>query len=145
MQIEHSIIIYADMDTVWNIFTDLTCWEEWSTVLGNSSSEHERLTEGRRFKFSIRPFSIPLQIEPVVEEVIPRKRIVWSGKKYGIHARHEFIFSEKDRRVILTSRERFRIGFIKRVFFHIPKRKLHQLSVKMLKELKEAAENTGML
>ena len=143
MEIEHSVTIDADIDTVWNIFTDLTCWKNWSTVLGDSSSEHDRLTEGKRFKFCIRPFALPVHVEPVVEEVIPGKRIVWSGTKHGIHARHEFIFSREDNNVIMTSREIFQAGPVRRLLFHVPKKKLHKLSIQMLEELKEAAEKAG--
>jgi hypothetical protein len=141
MKIEHSIAIHADMDTVWNIFTDLTCWKNWSTVLGDSSSEHDTLTEGKRFKFCIRPFALPVDVEPVVEEVVPGKPIVWSGLKYGIHARHEFIFDQGENNVLLTSREIFQAGPVMTLLFHVPKIKLHELSVKMLEELKEASEN----
>ena len=140
MQIEHTVHIAADMETVWSIFTDLTCWKEWSTVLGDSSSEHSTLTEGKRFNFCLRPFALPVHVEPVVEEVIPGKRIIWSGEKYGIHARHEFIFNESNRIVQVLSREIFTAGLIRGILFQFSKGKLHQLSIKMLNELKEAAE-----
>jgi len=140
MEIEHSVTINADINTVWDIFTDLTCWRNWSTVLGDSSSEHERLTQGKRFKFCIRPFALPVHVEPVVEEVVPGERIIWSGKKYGIQARHEFIFSESNKSVQVLSREIFTAQTFKKLLFHIPKKKLHELSIKMLDELKEAAE-----
>ena len=140
MEIEHSVTIHADIRTVWDIFTDLTCWREWSTVLGDSSSEYERLTKGKHFTFCIRPFAFPVHVEPVVEEVVPGERIIWSGNKFGIHARHEFIFSELDDRVQVLSREIFSARTIKKLLFHIPKKKLHELSIKMLNELKEAAE-----
>jgi len=140
MEIEHSVTINADINTVWDIFTDLTCWRNWSTVLGDSSSEHERLTQGKRFKFCIRPFALPVHVEPVVEEVVPGERIIWSGKKYGIQARHEFIFSESNKSVQVLSREIFTARTFKKLLFHIPKKKLHELSIKMLDELKEAAE-----
>jgi hypothetical protein len=140
MEIKHSVTIHADINTVWDIFTDLTCWREWSTVLGDSSSEHERLTEGKRFNFCIRPFILPVDVEPVVEEVVHEERVVWSGSKYGIQARHEFIFDQGENNVILTSREIFQAGPLTRILFEIPKKQLHALSVRMLEELKEAAE-----
>ena len=140
MEIEHSVTIHADIKKVWDIFTDLTCWREWSTVLGDSSSEHERLTQGKRFKFCIRPFALPVHVEPVVEEVVPGERIIWSGEKYGVKARHEFIFSESNKSVQVLSREIFTAQTFKKLLFHIPKKKLHELSIKMLDELKEAAE-----
>lgn len=144
MLIEHSVAIYADINTLWNIFTDMTCWKDWSTVLGDVSSEEKRLKEGKAFTFCIRPFAVPIHIKPEVEEVVPGKRIVWSGGKFGIHARHEFIFQEEKDYVILTSKEIFHSSPLKRLFFHFPRKRLHQLSVMLLKELKEAAEKAGV-
>ena len=140
MEVEHSITINADINKVWDIFTDLTCWRNWSTVLGDSSSEQDRLTQGKRFSFCIRPFALPVHVEPIVEEVVPGERIIWTGKKYGIQARHEFIFSESNNRVRVLSREIFTAKTFKKLLFYIPNKKLHELSVKMLDELKEAAE-----
>ena len=140
MQIEHSVTIHADIKTVWDIFTDLTCWREWSTVLGDSSSEHDRLTKGKHFTFCIRPFAFPVNVEPVVEEVVPGERIIWSGEKYGVKARHEFIFSESKNTVQVLSREIFTAQSFKKLLFQLPQKKLHELSIKMLNELKEAAE-----
>jgi hypothetical protein len=140
MVIEHSIDINADMNTVWGIFTDMTCWNDWNTVAGNVSSKHEKITEGAHFRFCIRPFTIPVHIEPVVEEVIPGKQIIWSGEKYGIHARHEFLFHEARQGIKLTSRETFCGSFINKLWFHLPVKKLHALTITMLQELKAAAE-----
>ncbi len=140
MEIEHSVTINADIERVWDIFTDLTCWRNWSSVLGESSSEQDRLTEGKRFKFCIRPFALPVHVEPIVEEVVPGKRIIWSGEKYGVKARHEFIFSESENSVRVLSREIFTAGSIKKLLFQLPQKKLHELSIKMLNELKEASE-----
>ncbi len=141
MVIEESVLITAPLEKVWDTFTDLTCWKEWSTVLTNVSAESERLTEGKRFKFCIRPFDIPVHLEPVVEEIIPKKRIVWTGSKHGISARHEFIFQKKDGKVLLLSRETFSGIVIKPLKFLFPKRKIREISILMLKEVKAAAEN----
>ena len=141
MQIEHSITIKADMRIVWDIFTDLTCWKNWNTVAEDLTSDSRTLTEGKYFKFCIRPFAFPLYIEPVVEAVRECSYIVWSGSKHGIHARHEFIFTESAEGVLLTSRETFSAGVFKKILVYFSKGKVHTLSIKMLEELKEAAEN----
>ncbi|MBS1111997.1 MAG: hypothetical protein H6Q95_289 [Nitrospirae bacterium] len=144
MLISESIVINAPLKKVWHTFTDLTCWKKWSTVVSNVSSETERLTEGKSFKFCIRPFTFPLNIEPVVEEMVPGQRIVWSGSRHGITARHEFLFEEKNGKTLITSHEIFRINWFKRLFFNIPKKRLHKLSVLMLQDLKFACENNPM-
>lgn len=144
MMISESIIINAPLKQVWDIFTDLACWQDWSTVLSNVSFETERLTEGKSFQFCIRPFSFPMNIEPVVEELVMGQRLVWSGTKHGITARHEFLFEEKNGKTILTSRESFKLNRLKRLFFHISKKRLHKLSVLMLRDLKYACENNSI-
>ena len=75
MQIEHTIEINAPIETVWSIFTDLTCWEDWTSVMEDVSGEHDNLKEGKRFKFCIRPFLFPINIQPVVEEPIPHRKV----------------------------------------------------------------------
>jgi hypothetical protein len=144
MIISESIVIDASLKKVWDIFTDLTCWKDWSTAVSNVSSETERLTEGTNFKFCIRPLIFPVNITPVVEEIVPRQRIVWSGSRHGITARHEFHFEEKNGKTLLTSREIFKINWFKRPFFYIPKKRLHKLSVLMMQDLKNACENNVM-
>ena len=144
MIISESIVINAPLRKVWHTFTDLACWKDWSTAVSNVSSDTEHLTEGKSFKFCIRPFTFPINIEPVVEELIPGQKIVWSGSKHGITACHEFHFAEQNGKTLLTSREIFKLNWMKRLFFHIPKRRLHKLSVLMLQDLKYAAENSAM-
>ena len=144
MIIIESILIDAPVKKVWNIFTDLTCWKDWSTVISNVSYEADRLTEGKSFKFCIRPFSFPVHIEPVVEKIVPGQSILWSGAKHGIAASHEFTFAEQKGKTLLTSREIFKLNWMKRLFFHIPKKRLHKLSVLMLQDLKYASESSAM-
>ncbi len=143
MIIEHSIKINADIDTVWNIFVDLTCWQDWNGVITKVTSDYDRLTEGKCLRFCINPFGLPVYIEPVVNELIPTQKIVWSGRKYGIRARHEFLFSGEDNAVLLSSREEFRVNPLSNLYLRITMKKLHQMSIEMLHQLKEASEQYG--
>jgi len=144
MLIRESILINAPLKQVWDTFTNLTCWQDWSNVFSNVSSESARLTEGTSFKFCIRPFSFPIHIEPVVEELVAGHKIVWSGTKHGITARHEFLFEEINGKTLLTSREVFKLNRLKRLFFRIPGKRLHRLSLLMLHDVKYAAENSAI-
>ncbi len=140
MVIEESVVIHASIEKVWDIFTDLTCWKNWCSVIEDVSANEKRLEEGNSFKCCIRPFDIPMNLEPLVEEVVPLKRIVWIGKKHGVSARHEFTFQIKKGQVLLTSREAFTGLFMSPLRFLFPKKKLQEISVMMLKEIKKAAE-----
>ena len=141
MIIEKTVLINATIDTVWDTFTDLTCWKDWCSVMEDVTSHTGHLTEGKRFKFCIRPFNFPLNIEPRVEEMLFQKRIVWSGKKHGVSARHEFTFTQQHDGVLLTSRETFSGAVLKFSRFLFPREKLQKLTLSMLHDLKDAAES----
>jgi hypothetical protein len=141
MVIEESILILSPIEKVWNIFTDLTCWSKWNTVLENLSSESPRIAEGGGFRFCIRPFVIPVSFEPVIEEVVPGKKVTWRGEKFGITAVHEYIFQETEQGVSVISRETFSGNTISLSGILFSMGRLKELTLTLLKDLKEAAES----
>lgn len=146
MIIEDSVTIHASMQKVWKTFTDITCWDDWSTVLKNAAPERaDVLTEGGRVRFCIYPFKIPVYFEPIIEEIVPNKRIVWSSGKFGIFARHEFIFKQVENSVRVISKESFKGISLKTLRFLFPKSRLRKLTVAFLKDLKEAAEKQSAI
>ena len=141
MVIEESILIISPIDNVWNIFTNLACWSKWNTVLENVSSDSPGIAEGSRLRFCIRPFVIPVSFEPVIEEVIPGKKITWRGEKFGITAVHEYIFQETGQGVSVISRETFSGNPVALSGILFSMGRLKELTLRHLKDLKEAAES----
>lgn len=140
MVVEESVLIDARMEKVWETFTDLSCWQDWVRAAEVEAGEGEHIEEGKKLKLCLRPFSFPVYIEPVVDEVTPHKRVVWSGQKYGVASRHEFIFENTGKGVRLTSRETFEgpaEGAWRSVF---PEKKIRELTTSILRDIKEAAE-----
>jgi hypothetical protein len=140
MLIEEAVLIKADMGVIWRTFTDLTRWCTWNTVACDVASESGRIAEGERLQFSLRFFSIPIEVKLDIEEVVPGERIVWGGSKFGISSRHEFLFQQVANGVLVTSREAFRglpLLFGNKSF---PENEVRELTDGMLKELKRAAE-----
>jgi len=140
MTIEESVLINAGLKDIWKTFIDLTCWANWNTVASKAASGSGRLVEGERFTFCLRPFSIPIMIEPKIEEVIPREKVVWTGAKFGIFSRHEFHFQQAANGVLVTSRETFRGLPLLFGGVTFPEGMVRELTVGMLKDLKKAAE-----
>ncbi len=141
MLIEDSITIHAPMQKVWETFTDLTCWDDWNSVLKNVSPDRaEVLTEGGRVRFCIYPFKFPVYFEPAIEEIVPNKKIVWTSGKFGVIARHEFIFKELEGGVRVISKESFRGISLRTMSFLFPRARLKELTVSFLRDLKKAAE-----
>jgi len=83
MVIKEAVLINADLATIWKTFTDLTCWADWNDLATNSALGSGRLEEGDTFTFCLRPFPVPITIEPKIEEVILREKVVWSGGRFG--------------------------------------------------------------
>jgi len=140
MIIEEAVLINGDLKKIWKTFTDLTCWADWNTIASRVASDSGRLEEGERFTFCLRPFSVPLMIEPTIEEVVPQEKVVWTGTKFGIFSRHEFLFQQAANGVLVTSRETFRglpLLFGGAAF---PESTVRELTVGMLTDLKKAAE-----
>ena len=141
MVIEESVLIRATLQKVWETFADITCWNDWNNVLRNVSPGRPKvLSEGSRLRFCIHPFHFPVHLEPVVEEVVPEKRLVWYSRKFGVSARHAFVFEKTADGVKVTSRETFSglpLGAFRPLF---PTGRLRELTVTFLKELKGAAE-----
>lgn len=141
MVIEESVLIASPIEKVWNIFADLTCWSKWNTVMEDVSSESLHIKEGGSFRFCIRPFVIPVYLEPVIQEVVPGRKITWRGEVFGITAVHEYIFEETGQGVLVTSRETFSGGLValSGILFSIPR--LKELTLKLLTDLKKSAES----
>jgi hypothetical protein len=144
MVIEESVLINGDLKTIWKTFTDLTCWADWNTVASKAASDSGRLEEGERFTFCLRPFSVPIMIEPKIEEVVPREKVVWTGSKFGIFSRHEFLFQQVANGVLVTSRETFRGLPLLFGGLTFPESTVREMTIGMLKDLKKAAEKANL-
>lgn len=140
MIIEETITINASLSKVWNLFLDLTCWADWNTILRDVSSAEACLREGGKFSCCIRPYAFPVYFQPRVNEVIPEKKIVWTGSKYRVSSLHEFYFEEHGEGTIIRSRETFSGLPIILGGFLFPKKTLTGLTISFLEDIKRAAE-----
>ena len=140
MVIEESVYINAPLDRVWKSFTDLACWQDWNSVMKNVSSDSQSIEKGDAFRFCLRPFIFPVNLEPFIEEVIPNKLVVWTGSKFGIFARHEFIFEGSGDGATVRSRESFKGITIDRMSLIFPEKIIRELTRTLLLDLKKTAE-----
>ena len=140
MVIEESIFINATVEKVWHTFTDLTCWVNWNSVLKDIAAENPSIQKGITFTCSIRPFVFPVKFESLIEEVVPYERVVWSGSKYGIFARHVFVFWPTGDRVEVLSAETFKGITIENLKFIFPGWRIRELTQSFLRDLKKASE-----
>jgi len=147
MTVEESIFIDAGMERVWQTFTELACWEEWNTVLLEVRSQGNRLAgTGDRFTCKVRPFAFGIQFESRVEEIVPQRRVVWRGQRFGITGRHVFEFvQENTGGVRVNSRETFEgpVTAVAGLFF--PWKRIREMTASLLEDLKNECESLGPL
>jgi hypothetical protein len=129
------------MSKVWDTFTDLTCWINWNSVMKNVSSEEKCLANCKNLKCYFRPFIFPVQMRIKVEEIVPYERIVWSARKKGLFAFHEFFFQKNERNILVTSKETFSGLLAGASGFLLPEKRMRSLTKTFLKDLKNAAES----
>lgn len=140
MIIEETINITASLERVWGVFMNLTCWADWNTILTDVSSAETCLIEGGKFSCCIRPYVFAVYFQPKVVEVIPNKKIVWTGNKYWVSSLHEFFFEETPEGSLIRSREIFSGWPIRLGGFLFPRKKLTALTTSFLDDLKRVSE-----
>jgi hypothetical protein len=140
MIIKESLLINATMKRVWDTFTDLTCWMDWNTVIQDVSYEERCLTNGKALKCCFRPFLFPIRVKIKIEEIRPYDRIIWSARKKGLYAFHEFFFEEVEKGILVTSKESFSGLLAAASGFLLPLGRMRSLTRTFLKDLKKAAE-----
>ncbi len=141
MTFEETLKINSSLDKVWKIFTDITCWAEWNTVLKNVNPRGKNgLLEGESFDCCINPFNFPINLKPKIEKIIENKEVTWSGKRFGIQASHKFYFSENNNQVVIKSIESFSGSIIQMLCLIFPRKRLRDLNITFLNDLKRKAE-----
>jgi hypothetical protein len=141
MVIEENIEIAAPLSLVWQVFSTLTDWGSWNSVCQDCCLETgQKMAAGTCFSFKLTPYYLPIKITPRITKCEAARKVVWEGKRLGIHAVHRFDFQEVGDKVMVTSTELFGgpLFFLARLLF-IPQQ-LHRLSKKLLADIKQAAE-----
>jgi len=141
MVIREEIEIAAPLAIVWSVFSRLEEWDDWNTACQSCHLvEGEEMLAGACFSFVVRPFTLPIKVEPRITDCEPGQKVVWEGERFGIHAIHTWTFREKNGRVILLSHEEFSGPLIWLARLILVPRRLHSLTRQLLASVKEEAE-----
>ncbi len=139
--IEETVTIKASTDTVWALLIDPCAWSGWCSVTGDALGPSRGAMVGRPIQFSIKVMGVRILLEPTVEVVEEKSRLVWGGTKFGVRSRHEFLLISDSEGTRLESRER--LWGLPTYLPGFPLAHLKKLTRIMLNELKQAAEATG--
>jgi len=141
MVIEEHILVNADMERVWKVFTDLTCWNNWNSVIRDVYCDDQCLSHAKTLTCCFRPFSFPINVEINVKKVVPNQYVAWSVRKKGFLAYHEFLFQRDENGVLVTSKETFSGLLVSLFKYLLPRKRMRVLANTFLNDLKWASES----
>lgn len=82
------IDIYAPLDKVWAVQTDLARWQEWNADI-EAMTINGPVAPGAEFVWQ----AGGMTIHSTIREVADRRHIIWTGKTLGTDATHKWVFS----------------------------------------------------
>ena len=97
---DDEIVIKASLDTVWNLFTDISGWSEWNKDI-TYSKLNGTLAIGESFSWT----TYGMNINSTINELIPKKEIGWSGLVMDIMGIHVWTFEETGNGVLVKTHE----------------------------------------
>ena len=95
------ILIAAPLSTVWNVQTGVSRWPQWNTDVSSAAIDGP-LAVGTVFRWSTAGLD---DITSTIAEVIPERRIVWSGPAQGITAVHVWTLTPVQNGVLVKTEE----------------------------------------
>jgi Polyketide cyclase / dehydrase and lipid transport len=98
----HEVEIRARLDTVWQLHVDVNNWPSWQEAITEAHIDGP-FEPGNSFDWSSYGFDVTSQIY----EVSDRSRTLWGGTAGGITGIHEWLFTETDGAVRVTTNESF--------------------------------------
>jgi uncharacterized protein YndB with AHSA1/START domain len=96
------IDIAAPVKQVWEIEDDIAGWPRWNSSI-QTMEVHGAVAPGTPFSWKTGGVSIDSKIR----EVVPCRRIVWSGSAFGIDAFHAWTFEATEHGTHVTTEETF--------------------------------------
>jgi len=141
MVIEKSVRIEAPRDKVWETFVNASGWSDWQGAVKNVQCHEGRLCLGGGFSFTVKPFAFPVTVRAHVDELVPGMKIVWSGGRYGVRAKHVFTFRDVGETTEVVSRETFMGHPLVLKLAGMFLKRLSALSQELLDDLKHKSED----
>jgi uncharacterized protein YndB with AHSA1/START domain len=98
----HEVQIRAPLETVWQLHIDVNNWTSWQGAITEAHIDGP-FEPGNSFDWSSYGFDVTSQIY----EMSDRRRTLWGGTAQGITGVHEWLFTDTDGGVRVTTNESF--------------------------------------
>ncbi|MBC8153619.1 MAG: SRPBCC family protein [Bacteroidetes bacterium] len=95
------IVIAAPVGTVWDLLTNVVAWPRWNKDITNARFDSP-VVVGSVFHWDTAGLA---GIDSTIGEVIPQRRIAWSGPSHGIMGTHVWHFTPVAEGVLVQTEE----------------------------------------
>ncbi len=141
--IQESLLIVAPPESVWRIFRDVERWPVWCPAVRKAKLESGDLDHaGGKFRFTVKPWWLPLEARATVVASQPPERITWGVSKNGAYAQHSFTFEAKDGGTLVTSYEVFSGPMLWALPLVMPQHRIRRMFQTWIGALKAEVERT---
>ena len=128
------IQIAATSERVWDLLSNIDRWPTWNSLVQSAVLDGP-LHPGSVFKWK----SKGLSVVSTLREVVPNRRLTWTGKAFGTRAIHSWDIEETDQGVVLRTAESFN-GWLPQLMPKAMQRTLDETLPAWLKAIKSEAE-----
>lgn len=129
--------IFAPIDTVWQILTDIKHWPQWQKAV-TSTTAPDKIEEGTTFQWKADGLSFTSKIHTSQRN----SAFGWTGTTLGASAIHNWTFIRKDDNLTTVVVEESLQGILPQLFRKFFQKNLDKTVLTNLMELKAAAEST---
>lgn len=133
-----SVEIAAPLAIVWQVLTDIKNWPSWQSNVSEAKLFGDSV-EGTQFKWK----AGGIKFDSRIHTAKPQSEFGWTGKTLGTAAVHNWYFSHKSGKTVVTVEECL-TGILPRILRSYFQKNLKSGIAKNLSELKVAAENSSM-
>jgi hypothetical protein len=136
IKVEFTVDVKASAARIWDVLADVKSWTQWVETTYAKCTTHGSLIEGSSFSAELGGIKWNVT---VIEARKPEK-IIWTGRRFGIKAIHEWEFTVQGENTRVLTRECMS-GWIILPLYPLIKARLSKYDKKWLADLKYIAEN----
>jgi uncharacterized protein YndB with AHSA1/START domain len=129
-----TITIHAPIETVWALAVGVDRWPQWNSAVQSAHLDGP-VAKGSVFNWK----SGGMGIRSTFQEVVPTRRLSWTGRTFGTNAVHSWDFRTTDGGVVVTTTETFD-GWLPTLLPRMMQKTLDDTLPALLSSLKAAAE-----
>lgn len=133
------IEIAAPPERIWALLTEIERWPRWNAFV-QAASLRGSLEAGSVFRWTSKGFSVT----STLREVIPNRRISWTGEAFGTKALHSWELDTTDHGVTLRTAEWFG-GWLPKLMPRTMQRTLDETLPAWLEAIRKEAERSVWL